>query len=111
MKEEVRDENTKGSGDRGEVISSHFRCEQGRNSSLFSETQPPTNTEGNKSTSWPSAGEHTPGKILNCCYNKGYCREEQVSEVATIRDKSFSLLTVESKDCYKRFSKLLLALT
>lgn len=110
MKEEVRDENTKRNGDRGEVISSYFKCEQSRNSSLFSETQPPTNTAENKSTSWPSAGEHTPEKILNCCYNKGYCKEEQVSEVATIRDKSFSLSIVESKDCYKRFPKLLPAL-
>ncbi|XP_065490969.1 zinc finger matrin-type protein 1-like [Caloenas nicobarica] len=99
--EEVKDENTEGRGDHGEVISSHFKCEQCQNSSLFSETQPPTTTGENKSTSWPSAGEHAPEKTLNCCYDKGYFKEEQVSEVATIRDKSFSLSVAESKDCYK----------
>ncbi|NXW84898.1 ZMAT1 protein, partial [Alopecoenas beccarii] len=99
--EEFRDENTEGRGDHGEVISSHFKCEHSQKSSLFSETQPLTNTGGNKSASWPLAGEHALEKTLNYCYNKGYCKEEQVSEVATVREKSFSLSVAESKDCYK----------
>ncbi|KAM6361764.1 lysine-rich coiled-coil protein 1 [Alca torda] len=100
---EFQDKNTEREGDLGEVISSNFKCEQGQHSSLFSEIQSPTNTGENKSLSWPSAYEQALEKTHNYCYNKGYCKEEQASEVevATIRDKSFSLSVAESKDGYK----------
>lgn len=99
--EEFQDKNIEGGGDLGEVVSSNFKCEQGQRSSLFSETQSPTNSGENRSPSWPSACEHALEKTPDCCYNKGYCKEEQASEVVTIRDKSFSLLVAESKDRYK----------
>ncbi|XP_059673847.1 lysine-rich coiled-coil protein 1 [Gavia stellata] len=102
--EEFQDKNIEGGSHLGEVISSNFKCERGQHSSLFSETQSPTNTGENRSPSWPSACEHALEKKPNCRYNKGYCKEEQeeqASEVATIRDKSFSLSVAESKDCYK----------
>ncbi|NXS48244.1 ZMAT1 protein, partial [Balaeniceps rex] len=102
--EEFKDKNTEGGSDPSEVISSNFKCEQGQHTSLFSETQSPTNTGENRSPSWPSACEQALEKTPNCCYNKGYCKEEQeeqASEVATIRDKTFSLSVAESKDCYK----------
>ncbi|XP_075004542.1 lysine-rich coiled-coil protein 1 isoform X2 [Calonectris borealis] len=99
--EEFQDKNIDGGSDLGEVIPSNFKCEQGQHSSLFSETQSPTNIGESRSPSWPSACEHALEKTPNCRYNKGYCKEEQASEVATIRDKSFSLLAAESKDCYK----------
>ncbi|NWU54789.1 ZMAT1 protein, partial [Dromas ardeola] len=101
--EEFQDKNIEGESDLGEVISSNSKCEQGRHSSLFSETQSPTNTGENKSPSWLSASEQALEKTPNYRYNKGYCKEEQASEVevATIRDKSFSLLVAESKDGYK----------
>ncbi|KAF1521570.1 Zinc finger matrin-type protein 1, partial [Eudyptes chrysocome] len=100
-KEEFQDKNIEGGGDLGEVVSSNFKCEQGQHSSLFSETQSPTNSGENRSPSWPSACEHALEKTPDCCYNKGYCKEEQASEVVAIRDKSFSLSVAESKDCYK----------
>ncbi|KAM6073216.1 lysine-rich coiled-coil protein 1 isoform 1-T3 [Theristicus caerulescens] len=99
--EEFQDKNIEGGSNLGEVISSNFKCEQGQHSSLFSETQASANTGENRSPSWPSASEHALEKTPNCHYNKGYCKEEQASEVATIRDKSFSLSLEESKDCYK----------
>ncbi|XP_054681446.1 lysine-rich coiled-coil protein 1 [Grus americana] len=102
--EGFQDKNIEGGSDLGEVISSNFKCEQTQHSSVFSETQSPTNTGENKWPSWPSACEHALEKTPNCCYNRGYCKEEQeqqASEVATIGDKSFSLLVAESKDYYK----------
>ncbi|KAM6136335.1 lysine-rich coiled-coil protein 1 [Phoenicopterus ruber ruber] len=99
--EEFQDKNIEGGSDLGEVISSNFKCEQGQHSSLFSETQSPANTGENRSPSWPSACEHALEKTPNYHYNQGYCKEEQASEVATIRDKSFSLSVAESEDCYK----------
>ncbi|NXJ01215.1 ZMAT1 protein, partial [Psophia crepitans] len=102
--EGFQDENTEGGIDLGEVMSSNFNCEQTQHSSLFSETQSPTNTGEKKWPSWPSACEHARGKTPNCCYNKGYCKEEQeeqACEVATVGDKSFNLLVAESKDCYE----------
>ncbi|NXH75719.1 ZMAT1 protein, partial [Hydrobates tethys] len=94
---EFQDKNSGGGSDLGEV-------EQGQHSSLFSETQSLTNTGGNRSPSWPSGCEHALEKTPSYRYNKGYCKEEQeeqASEVATIRDMSFSLSVAESKDCYK----------
>ncbi|XP_010295727.1 PREDICTED: zinc finger matrin-type protein 1-like [Phaethon lepturus] len=99
--EEIQDKNTEGGNYLGEVTSSNFQCEQGQHSSLFSETQSSTNTGENRSSSWPSACERAREKTPNCHYNKGYCKEEQASEMDTIRDKSFSLSVAESKDCYK----------
>ncbi|XP_009469995.1 PREDICTED: lysine-rich coiled-coil protein 1 [Nipponia nippon] len=99
--EEFQNKNIEGGSNLGKVISSNFKCEQGQHSSLFSETQSSTNTGENRSPSWPSAHEHALEKTLNCRYNKGYCKEEQAFEVATIRDKSFSLSVEESKDCCK----------
>ncbi|KAM6132386.1 lysine-rich coiled-coil protein 1 [Pterocles gutturalis] len=99
--EEFQDKTIEGESDHGEVISSKLNCEQGQHSSLFSETQSPANAGENKSPSWPSAFEHGLEKPPNCHYNKGYCKEEQASEVASVGDKSFSLLVAESKDCYK----------
>ncbi|NXU28511.1 ZMAT1 protein, partial [Thalassarche chlororhynchos] len=102
--EEFQDKNIEGGSDLGEVISSNFKCQQGQHSSLFSETQSPTNTGENRSPSWPSACEHALEKTPDCHYNMGYCKgeqEEQASEVVTIRDKSFSLSVAESEDCYK----------
>ncbi|NXT55795.1 ZMAT1 protein, partial [Pluvianellus socialis] len=98
---EFQDKNIEGESDLIEVISSKVKCEQGQHSSLFSETQSPTNTGESRSPSWPSASEQALGKTNNYCCNKGYCKEEQASEVATIRDKSFSLPAAEYKDCYK----------
>ncbi|NWI31602.1 ZMAT1 protein, partial [Sula dactylatra] len=98
--EEFQDKNTEGGSALGGVISSNFKCEQEQRSSLFSEIQSPTDTGENRLPSWPSACEHALENTPNCCYNKGYCKEEQSSEVATIGDKSFSLLVAESKDCY-----------
>uniref|UniRef100_A0A663DJS2 Zinc finger matrin-type 1 n=1 Tax=Aquila chrysaetos chrysaetos TaxID=223781 RepID=A0A663DJS2_AQUCH len=94
--EEFQDKNIEGGSDLGKVISSNFQCEQGQHSS-----RSPTNTGKNRSPSWPSACEHALEKTPNCHYNKGCCKEEQGSEVATIRERSFSLLVAESKDCYK----------
>lgn len=94
--EEFQDKNIEGGTDLGKVISSDFQCEQGQHSS-----QSPTNTGENRSPSWPSACEHALEKTPNCHCNKGCCKEEQASEVATIRERSFSLLVAESKDCYK----------
>ncbi|NWH52225.1 ZMAT1 protein, partial [Fregata magnificens] len=102
--EEFQDKNIEGGSDLGEIISSNFKCEQGQHSSLFSETQSPASTGENRSPSWPSACEHALENTPNCRPNKGYCKkeqEEQASGVATIRDKSFSLLVAESKDCYE----------
>ncbi|XP_042664044.1 lysine-rich coiled-coil protein 1 isoform X2 [Tyto alba] len=96
--EGFQDKNMEGGNDLGKVISSNFKYEQGQRSCLFSETQSPTNTGENRSPSWPSASEHALEKTLNCCYNKGYCKTEQTSEVTTIRDESFSLLVAKSKD-------------
>ncbi|NXJ51385.1 ZMAT1 protein, partial [Spizaetus tyrannus] len=94
--EEFQDKNIEGGSDLGKVISSNFQCEQGQHSS-----RSPTNTGKNSSPSWPSASEHALEKTPNCHYNKGCCKEEQASEVATIRERSFSLLVAESKDSYK----------
>ncbi|NXS75792.1 ZMAT1 protein, partial [Pandion haliaetus] len=94
--EEFQDKNIEGGSDLGKVVSSNFQCEQGQYSS-----QLPTNSGENRSPSWPSACEHALEKTLNCHYNKGYCKEEQTSEVSTIRERSFSLLVGESKDCYE----------
>ncbi|NWX42162.1 ZMAT1 protein, partial [Steatornis caripensis] len=100
--EKFQEENAEGGSDLGEVISSNFKCEQHQHSNLFSVTQSPTNTGRNRSPSWPSACERALEKTPNCHCNKGLCKEEeQASEMATIRDKSFSLLVAESKDCYK----------
>ncbi|XP_074948267.1 lysine-rich coiled-coil protein 1 isoform X2 [Phalacrocorax aristotelis] len=98
--EEFKDENIEGGSALGDVTSSNFKREQEEHSSLFSETQSPTNTGENRSLSWPSAYERALENIPNCCYNKGWCKEEQVSEVTTIRDKSFGLSVAESKDFY-----------
>ncbi|KAM6402360.1 lysine-rich coiled-coil protein 1 [Pluvialis apricaria] len=99
--EEFQDKNTEGESDLGEVVSSNFKCEQGQHSSLFSETQSPTNTGENRTPSWPSASEQALEKTPNYHYNEGYCKEEQAFEVSAIRDKSFSLSVAESKHCYK----------
>uniref|UniRef100_A0A8C0FG83 Lysine-rich coiled-coil protein 1 n=1 Tax=Bubo bubo TaxID=30461 RepID=A0A8C0FG83_BUBBB len=98
---EFQDKNMEGRSDLGKVISSNFKYEQGQCSSLFPETQSPPNTGENRLPSWPSACERALEKTPNCCYNKEYGKEEQTSEVATMRDESFSLLVAKSKDCYK----------
>ncbi|XP_074003716.1 lysine-rich coiled-coil protein 1 [Numenius arquata] len=100
--EEFQDKNIEGESVLSEVISSNFKREQGQHSSLFSETPSPTNTGENKMPSWPSASEQALEKTPNYGYNKGYCKEEQASEVEidTIREKSFRLSAAESKDCY-----------
>ncbi|XP_030306753.1 lysine-rich coiled-coil protein 1 [Calypte anna] len=90
---EFQDKSTEGGSDLGEVISSDFKCDQVQHYNLFSETQSPTNTGEKKSPSWPSAPENTP----DCQYNTGCCKEEQASEVATIREKSFSLSVAQSE--------------
>uniref|UniRef100_A0A672VB13 Uncharacterized protein n=2 Tax=Strigops habroptila TaxID=2489341 RepID=A0A672VB13_STRHB len=94
-KEWIQDTNIEGESDLGEVPSSNSK--QGH-SSLISNTQSPTNTGEKSSPSWPSAREHTV-ETPNCCYNKGYCKEEQ-SEVAIISDKSVNLLAADPTDCY-----------
>nr|XP_009933092.1 PREDICTED: lysine-rich coiled-coil protein 1 [Opisthocomus hoazin] len=102
--EEFQDASIEGGSDLGEVMSTNFKCEQGQRSSLFSEIQLPANTGENRLPSWLSACEYALEKTTNCHYNKGYYKveqEEEVSEVTTIREKSFSLLVAESKDCYK----------
>ncbi|NXF32564.1 ZMAT1 protein, partial [Nyctibius bracteatus] len=102
--EEFQDKNIEGGSGLGEVLSSNFKRGQGQHSSLFSETQSPTNTGESRLLSWLSACEHALEKTPNCRYNIGYPKEEQeeqASEVATMRAKSFSLLVAESKDCYK----------
>lgn len=93
-----QDTNIEGEGDLDEFITSNSKCQQGH-SSLISNTQSPANTGEKRSPSWPSACEHTLEMTPNCCYNKGYCKEEQ-SEVAIISDKSFSLLAAEPIDWY-----------
>ncbi|XP_074760234.1 lysine-rich coiled-coil protein 1 [Athene noctua] len=98
---EFQDKNMEGRSDLGKVISSNFKYEQGQCSSFFLETQSPTNTGENSLPGWTSACEHALEKIPSCCYNKEYVKEEQTSEVATMRDESFSLLVAKSKDCYK----------
>ncbi|NWU61025.1 ZMAT1 protein, partial [Pterocles burchelli] len=94
--EEFQDKNIEGESDHGEVISSKLNLEQGQHFSLFSETQSPANAGEIKSPSWPSTSEHALEKPPNCHYNKGYCKEEQAYEVATV-----SLSVAESKDYYK----------
>ncbi|XP_010117845.1 PREDICTED: zinc finger matrin-type protein 1-like [Chlamydotis macqueenii] len=101
--EDLQDKTVEGGSGLGEVIFSDFKCEQGQHYSFFSESQSSTNT-GENLPSWVSASEHPLQETPNHCYNKGYCKkeqEEQASEVATIRDKSFSLSVAESKDCHK----------
>ncbi|NWW97310.1 ZMAT1 protein, partial [Rhynochetos jubatus] len=97
----LQDKNTERGSDLGEVVSSNLKCEQGQHCSLFSEAQSPANTGEIRPPSWPSACEHALEKTANCGYEKGYCKEEQVSEVTMVREKSFSLLVTESEDCYK----------
>lgn len=99
--EEFQDKNIEGESDLGEVRSSSFKCEPGQHSSLFSETQSPTNTGENRTSSWPSASEQALGKTPNYHYNTAYCKEERAFEVSPIRDKSFSLSVAESEHCYK----------
>lgn len=101
---EFQNENVEGGSDRSEVVSSDLKSEQGQHPSLFSETQLPTNTEEKRSPNGPSACEHTLEKTPSCPSIKAFCKEEQEDrafEVATIRDKSFSLLAAESEDCHK----------
>ncbi|NXJ62660.1 ZMAT1 protein, partial [Rostratula benghalensis] len=101
--EEFQDKIIEGESDFGEVISSNFKHEQVQHSSLFSETQSPTNTGEKRSPHWPSASEQALEKTPNYSYSKVYCKEEQACEVEvdTIRDKSFKLSAAESKNCYK----------
>ncbi|KAM9028286.1 lysine-rich coiled-coil protein 1 [Ara ararauna] len=96
----IQDRNIEGEGDLGEVVSSKSKCQQGH-SSLIANTQSSANTGETRSPSWPSACEHTLEMTPNCCYNKGYCKEEQC-EVAIVSDKCFSLLAAEPIDCYSR---------
>ncbi|NXL34617.1 ZMAT1 protein, partial [Glaucidium brasilianum] len=98
---EFQDKNMEGRSDCGNVVSSNFKYEQGQCSSLFLETQSPTNTGENSLPGWTSACECALEKTPSCCYNKEYVKEEQTSEVATMRDESFSLLVAKSKDFYK----------
>ncbi|XP_028940302.1 zinc finger matrin-type protein 1-like, partial [Antrostomus carolinensis] len=101
---EFQDENIEGGSDLGEVTSSNFKCGQGQHFSIFSETQSPTNSGENSLPSWPSASEHALEKTPNYHYHKGYYKEEeekQGSEVATVRDQSFSPLVAESEDSYE----------
>ncbi|XP_010182341.1 PREDICTED: zinc finger matrin-type protein 1-like [Mesitornis unicolor] len=98
--EEFQDKNIGGGSDLCEVISSKFKCEQGQRSSLFSKTQLPANTGENRLPGWPSVSEHVLEKKPSCHYNKVCCKEEQASEVFTIRE-SFSLSVAESKNLYK----------
>ncbi|NXG65251.1 ZMAT1 protein, partial [Hemiprocne comata] len=100
--EEFQDKNIEGGSNLGEVLSSNFKYAQVQHYSLFSETQWSTTTGENRSPSWPSAGEHALEKTPNCHDNKGYYKVGQASEVATIREKSFSLhLVAPSEGCYK----------
>ncbi|NXW44125.1 ZMAT1 protein, partial [Nyctiprogne leucopyga] len=102
--EEFQDKNIEGGSDLGEVTSSNFKCEQGQHFGIFSETQSPTNSGENSLPSWPSAYEHALEETPNCHYHKGYYKEEgeeQASEVAAIKDQSFSPSVAESEDCCK----------
>ncbi|XP_014822239.1 PREDICTED: lysine-rich coiled-coil protein 1 [Calidris pugnax] len=101
--EEFQDKNIEGESDFGEVISSNFKCEQGQHSSLFSSHTFLITTGENKLPSWPPASEQALEKTPNYGYNKGYCKEEQASEVEidTVREKSFRLSAVELRDSYK----------
>uniref|UniRef100_A0A8C6JK07 Uncharacterized protein n=1 Tax=Melopsittacus undulatus TaxID=13146 RepID=A0A8C6JK07_MELUD len=99
-----QDINIEGEDDLVEVISSNSTCQQGH-SSLISNTQSPTNTGEKRSPSWPSAYEHTLEMKPHCCYNKGYCKEEQ-SEVAIISDDCYSLTLAEtSTNSYRKEQK------
>ncbi|XP_021251956.1 zinc finger matrin-type protein 1-like isoform X2 [Numida meleagris] len=91
----------------GEVIPSAFKCEQNQHSSLFSETQTPTNTGKKRSPSCSSACGCALENTLNCQHNTAHCTEGQASGVAAIRDESFGLSAVESKE----YCKLVLAET
>ncbi|NXK04697.1 ZMAT1 protein, partial [Herpetotheres cachinnans] len=98
--EEFQDKNNEGGSDLGEVVSSNIKCEHGQHSSIL-ETRSPTSAEESRSPNWPTACEHALDKTPNCHYKKEYCKAEQASEEATIRDESFSLSAAESKDYYK----------
>ncbi|XP_009993916.1 PREDICTED: lysine-rich coiled-coil protein 1 [Chaetura pelagica] len=99
--EEFKDKNIEGGSNRGEVLSSDFNCAEVQHYSLFSATQWSITSGENRSPSWPSAGDHALEKTLSCHDNKRLCKVEQASEMATIREKSFSLLVAQSEGCYK----------
>ncbi|XP_035182177.1 lysine-rich coiled-coil protein 1 isoform X2 [Oxyura jamaicensis] len=99
--EEFQNKDAEGGSDLSGVVSSTFKREEGCHSNIFSETQSPTITVEKRSPSWPSACEHALEKTRNFNCNVGYCTEEQASEVATNRDKSFRLSVAESKDYCK----------
>ncbi|XP_048799110.1 zinc finger matrin-type protein 1-like isoform X3 [Lagopus muta] len=87
-------------GSLGEVKPSAFICEQDQHSSLFSETQTPTNTGKNRSPRCSSAGEHAQENTANCQYNTAHCVEGQASGAAATTD-GFGLSAVESKEYCK----------
>lgn len=93
-------------GSLGEVKPSAFICKQDQHSSLFSETQTPTNTGKNRSPRCSSAGEHAQENTANCQYNTAHCVEGQASGAAATTD-GFGLSAVESKE----YCKLVLAET
>ncbi|NXX76323.1 ZMAT1 protein, partial [Urocolius indicus] len=101
--EEFQDKNVEGESDDDDIIVLDLKCEKGQHSSLFSETQSPTNTGENKLSSWPPACQRAQEKTPNCDYTKGYCKEQegQVSEVIIIRDDSFSLSVADTKCSYE----------
>ncbi|XP_031444054.1 zinc finger matrin-type protein 1-like isoform X2 [Phasianus colchicus] len=92
-------------GNLGEVKPSAFICEQDQHSSLFSETQTPTNT-GKKRSSRSSACEHTQENTPNCQHNTAHCIEGRAFGAAAITD-GFGLSAVESEE----YCKLVLAET
>lgn len=93
-------------GNLDEAKPSAFICEQDQHSSLFSETQTPTNTGKKRSPSCSSACEHAQENTPNCQYNTAHCIEGQAFEAAAITD-GLGLSAVESKE----YCKLVLAET
>ncbi|NXJ07776.1 ZMAT1 protein, partial [Odontophorus gujanensis] len=99
--EEFQDRNS------GEVKPSSSKCEQNQHSSLFSESQAPTNTGKKAVPSCSSAHECALENTPSCQHDTARCVEGQASGGAAVTDKSFSLSAVESKE----YCKLVLAET
>ncbi|POI20895.1 hypothetical protein CIB84_015358 [Bambusicola thoracicus] len=93
-------------GSLDEVKPSALKCKQNQHSSLFSETQTPTNTGKKRSPNCSSACECALENAPNCQYNTAHCIEGQAFEAAAITD-GFDLSAVESKE----YCKLVLAET
>ncbi|XP_015718360.1 zinc finger matrin-type protein 1-like isoform X2 [Coturnix japonica] len=93
-------------GNLGEVKPSAFMYKQNQHSSLFSETQTPTNTGKKKAPSSSSACERALENTSNCQYSTAHSIEGQAFGAAAITD-GFGLSAVESRE----YCKLVLAET